>query len=136
MRYNGIIQRKLALLDTYIQKLGASMAGVAEEQFVQDWEKLRMSERSLQVCVEVMIDVAERIIALEGAGPVATAADAMKALVQLKIIESTSPYEDMIKFRNFIVHQYEEIEPRLLYRLLTTRLDDFRKFRDEIDRLG
>jgi hypothetical protein len=63
----------------------------------------------LQVCVEIIIDVAERIIAQEGAGPVAESGEAMQSLVQLNIIKSAVPYTDMIKFRNLVVHQYEEI---------------------------
>ena len=132
MRYNGVIQRKLALLDKQVQRLQASLKGISCEEFSQSWEKRSMTERALQVAVEIIIDVAERIIALDGAGPVATAA--MQSLERLGVLESQNPYVDMVRFRNLIVHQYEEIDPGLLYNLATERLDDFRKFRDEIDR--
>jgi len=134
MRYNGVIQRKLALLDKQVQRLRESLKGISCEEFSQSWEKRSMTERALQVAVEIIIDVAERIIALDGAGPVATAAEAIQLLERLGVLESQNPYVDMVRFRNLIVHQYEEIDPGLLYNLATERLDDFRKFRDEIDR--
>ena len=66
-----------------------------------------MAERALQVAAEILIDIAERILALEKAGPAATAAEAMESLVRLKVIRSKQPYVDITRFRNLIVHQYE-----------------------------
>ena len=48
--------------------------------------------------------------------------------------EDESPYIDMVRFRNLIVHEYEAINPEILYELATGRLSDFRKFRDELDK--
>ena len=33
-----------------------------------------------------------------------------------------------------LVHQYEEIDPEILYNLARNQLEDFRRFRDEIGR--
>jgi len=92
-----------------------------------------MTERALQVAVEIMIDVAERIIAFEKSGPIDSAAEAMRALEALAVIQSAQTYVDMTRFRNMIVHQYEELDPVILFELATRRLNDFRKFRHEID---
>lgn len=135
MRYNGIIQRKLALLDEQVSQLKSTLAEVSYAEFKASWANRCVAERALQVAVEIMIDVAERIIALEGAGPVASASEAMERLVQLKVLATPAPYVDMVRFRNLIVHQYEKIDPALLFDLATRRLDDFRTFRDEIDKL-
>ena len=136
MRYNGVVQRKLALLDTQVRQLKKSLDKISFSDFAGSWEKRSMTERALQVSVEIIIDVAERIIAIEGAGPVATAAEAIETLVNLNVLKSTQPYVDMVRFRNLIVHQYEEIDPAILFDLATKRLDDFRKFRNEIDQLS
>ncbi len=135
MKYNGVIQRKLAILDEQVVRLRQHLAGVTAEQFAQSWALRSMTERALQVAVEIVIDIAERIIAIEGAGPVPGAAAAIDRLVTLGVLESAKPYSDMVGFRNLIVHQYEQVDPALVYELATRRLDDFRKFRDEIDRL-
>ncbi len=134
MKYNGIIQRKLALLDTQVQRLKQHTKGFTEEQFVEDWVTRSMSERAIQVCAEIMIDIAERVIALEKAGPAATASEAMEKLEMVGVIKSTEPYRSMVRLRSMIVHQYEEIDPKILYSIVTEKLDDFLLFRDELDR--
>ena len=135
MKYNGVIHRKLALLDRQVREIKKALDEISYTDFAASWEKRSMTERALQVSIEIIIDVADRIIAIEGAGPVASAAEAIENLVSLNIIESDKPYVDMVRFRNLIVHQYEDIDPALLFGLATTRLDDFRKFRNEIDSL-
>jgi len=135
MKYNGVIQRKLALLDDQVQRLKKHTAGLTQEAFRDDWVVRSMSERAVQVCAEIVIDIAERIIALRNAGPVATAAAAMDKLHDLGIIQSAEPYRSMARMRNLIVHQYEMIDPAILYEVITSRLDDFLLFRNEIDRI-
>lgn len=133
---NGVIQRKLALPDTQLANLQTHLRGVTRERFAADWVLRSMAERALQVVAEILIDVAERIIALGNAGPVATAAEALERLVQLGVIASALPYTDIVRFRNILVHQYAQIDPGIVFELATSRLADFRRFRDEIDRLS
>lgn len=135
MKYNGVVQRKLALLNTQVLRLEESLKDVSFSEFEESWILRSMSERALQVAAEIIIDVAERILALEKSGPAATAAEAIESLVSLGVLESSQPYVDITRFRNLIVHQYEEIDPVILFDLSKKRLDDFRKFRDEIDAL-
>ena len=131
--FNGVIQRKLALLDNQVGKLEANLRGVKAEEFVGDWVLRSMAERAVQVAAEIVIDIAERIIAIKGAGPAATAAEAINKLVDLGVLKSAEPYVSIVRFRNLIVHHYEEIDPALLFDLVTHRLNDFRLFRGEID---
>jgi uncharacterized protein YutE (UPF0331/DUF86 family) len=134
--FNGVIQRKLALLDTQVAQLERHMNVVTRERFAGDWVLRSMAERALQVAAEIVIDVAERIIALRGGGPVATARDAIERLVEWGVLPSAEPYAGIVQFRDLIVHHYEEIDPGLLFDLVTTRLGDFRAFRNAIDRLA
>ena len=133
MKYNGIVQRKLALLDRYLLELHGNLKDVDFAGFRDDWAMQRMAERVLQVMVELVIDIAERVIAIEKAGPVASSAEAIEKLVALGVIKSAEPYAKMVRFRNFIVHQYEEIDPAIIFDIAKNRLEDFRLFRDEID---
>ena len=133
MQTNGVIQRKLALLDDQVQKLSASLAGVEREMFKENWVLRSMAERALQVAAEIMIDIAERIIAIRRAGPVVGATEAIDKLVSLGVLEDSKPYVEIVRFRNLIVHEYEKIDPDILYDLATGRLQDFRAFRDELD---
>ena len=135
MKHNGVIQRKFALLDKYFLQLQRELKGVDFDAFRNDWVRQRMTERALQVMVEIVIDIAERIIAVQNAGPAASATEAIEKLVELDVLKSAKPYINMVRFRNLIVHQYEEIDPEILYNLARNQLEDFRQFRNEIDRL-
>jgi len=132
--FNGVIQRKLSLLDEQVGRLQTHLRDVAEDKFAEDWVLKSMAERALQVGAEIMIDIAERLIAIKGAGPVATSVEAVKKLVELKIIESEDPYIRIVRFRNLIVHHYEEIDPEILYDIVKNHIENFRRFRDEMDR--
>jgi len=134
MEYNALVHRKLALLDEYLLQLQSQLRSVDITAFTNDWALQRMTERSLQVMVEVVVDIAERIIARKNAGPTATAAEAMEKLVELGVIRSAKPYTDMVRFRNLIIHQYEEIDPAIVFDIAKNQLNAFRQFRDEIDR--
>jgi len=133
MKHNGVIQRKFALLDKYLLQLQSSLKDVGFETFRDDWVQQRMTERALQVMVEIVIDIAERIIAVQNAGPAASATEAIEKLVELGALKSAKPYINMVRFRNLIVHQYEEIDPEILYNFARNQLEDFRQFRNEID---
>lgn len=133
MRYNGVVQRKLTLLSKQISQIKKTFEGLNFVDFEKNWLKKSAAERALQVAVEIVIDTAERIISIEGAGPVATSAEAIERLVELKVLKSKEPYVNMVRFRNLIVHQYEEIDPAILFELITKRMSDFSKFIQEID---
>ncbi len=133
MKYNGVIHKKFALLDKNLVRLQNRFEKVDFDEFKSDWELRCACERVLQVMVEIVIDVAERIIALNNAGPVSTSGEAIEKLVELGVIKSAEPYKTMVKFRNIVVHQYEEVEPEILYNIAKNKLNDFKSFRDEID---
>jgi uncharacterized protein YutE (UPF0331/DUF86 family) len=134
MEYNAVVHRKLALLDEYLIQLQSQLKGVDITAFTNDWVLQRMAERSLQVMAEVVVDIAERIIARKNAGPTATAAEAIGKLVELGVIKSAKPYTDMVRFRNLIIHQYEEIDPAIVFDIAKNQVNAFRQFRNEIDR--
>ena len=134
MEFNGVIERKLSLLADQVLKIKNYIPTGSYEDFAQNWLAVSAAERALQVAVEIMIDIAERILALENAGPAAYASDAMKKLELLGVIQSADLYEKMVKFRNLIVHEYEEIDHHILYEVLTEKLEGFDNFRDEVYR--
>ena len=134
MLLNGVVQRKLTLLDEYVSRLERYLNGVTLDAFKADDLLQSGTERVLQVAIEIVIDIAERLIALRGAGPVASASEAIDRLVTLGILQSSDPYREMVRFRNRIVHEYETTDPAILYSIATGHASDFRSFRDEIDR--
>jgi uncharacterized protein YutE (UPF0331/DUF86 family) len=131
MKYNGIIENKLRLIEEKIETI--------QSWKIDSLKKLQTSsllqnaiERALQVAIEAMIDIAERILALKKIPPQKSSSGTMKKLQELKILKNASNYEEMIRFRNFIVHRYDKIDQEIVYNIVSKMLPRFSQFVDEI----
>lgn len=129
--YNGVILRKLERIAENTRRL-RSLLPVTSEQLKADFFLQKGIERTLQVSVEAMIDVANRIASLENQPPVSESYAALKVLQDLGVLKDSESYRDMIRFRNFVVHRYENIETDVLVAILTNHLGDFDQFNKEI----
>jgi uncharacterized protein YutE (UPF0331/DUF86 family) len=128
---NGVIARKLQSLDEILIEL-RSLGRVEVEKLRGDWRTRRAIERDFQVIVEIVIDVCQRLISVAGQAPAATGVDAIERCIQLGVISDDESYRKMIRFRNFIVHRYEQIDLTILADMVNHRLPDFEQFRDEV----
>lgn len=128
---NGVILEKLQTLDETLDEL-RSLGKVTAGQLREDWRTRRAVERDLQVLVEVVIDVCQRIISLAKQTPAATSAEAIERCIQLGALSENEAYGKMVQFRNFVVHRYEKIEIEILVQIVNKHLQDFEGFRDEI----
>lgn len=135
MKNNGVIHRKLELIADNTRKLRALLP-LPIERLRGDFFLKNGIERTLQISIEAMIDIANRIASLENQP---AAADSYQALVQLAergIIQQADKYRNMIRFRNFIVHRYENIDPENIAGILANHLGDFDCFIQEIEAHG
>lgn len=131
MGLNGILLRKLRVIEQVLAEL-QSLGPLSAAQLQADWKIRRAVERELQIAIEAMIDVCQRILSEKGQTPATTAAEAIKRCVQLGVLSDEQPYRRMVQFRNFIVHQYEEVSPAILAELVNHRLNDFQQFIREV----
>jgi uncharacterized protein YutE (UPF0331/DUF86 family) len=131
MKYNGIIERKLRVIEENIADIQSwdieSFSRFENSSLLQ-----KGTERALQVSIEVIIDISERILSLHKTQPANTSAENIQKLEELEIIKSADNYSDMIRFRNFIVHRYEKIDLEILYSIVKNKLHLFKEFVDEI----
>ena len=128
---NGVIAQKLQTLDEILGEL-RSLGRVSAATLREDWRTRRAVERDLQILVEVVIDVCQRLIALAGQSPAPTGADAVARCVQMGVLSDDDAYRQMVRFRSFVVHRYERIDVDVLAEVLNRRLPDFEQFRDEV----
>jgi len=128
---NDVIQNKLARIEGYLTKL-QEIAPDKFKVYEKDWKTQMVAERGLQILIEIIIDVANRLIAIRNWGPTTSSADSIRLLALKRVISSEDPYLKMIKFRNFIVHDYDKVNNAVVYSILTKNLDDIRNFRDEV----
>ena len=131
MKYNGIIEEKLRVIERKLEEIRSWRINSFNE-FTQSTLLQNAVERALQVAIEVMIDISERILALEKIKPLNTAAENISELQKLNIIKPIPEYNDMVKFRNFIVHRYEKIDIEIVYSILQNKLVLFESFIDDI----
>ncbi len=131
MKYNGVIMRKLDLIAQRVSKL-RSRVPLTSTELEKDFFLRSGIERTLQVCIEAMIDVANRIIFLEGRPPSTASFGSLEQLQDMQILENAAFYRNMVKFRNLIVHRYEQIETDILIAIVNRHLDDFDRFAREI----
>ena len=128
---NGVIAAKLQTLDEVLNEL-RSLGTIDTEQLKHDWRTQRAVERSLQVLVEVAIDVCQRLIALHGQSPATTGTDAIDRCIQLGILTEVPEYRQMVRFRNFIVHRYDRVDAAVLVDVVNNQLTVFERFRNEV----
>lgn len=128
---NGVVAHKLQTLDKTVAEL-RSLGQVTPAHLNDDWRTQRAIERSLQVVVEIVIDVCQRLLSLTGQTPAATGSDAIERCIQLGVLSDDEAYRKMVRFRNFIVQRYERVEAHILVDVVNNRLLDFDKFRDEV----
>ena len=128
---NGIVLQKLQSLDETINEL-RSLGKVTIVQLESDWLKRRAIERDLQVMVEVVIDICQRLLSLEGQTPATTGVDAVKRCIQMGALTDLEAYRKMVQFRNFIVYRYEHVDIEILVDMVNNRLEDFESFKKEI----
>ncbi len=128
---NGVILRKLNVLDERLAEL-RSLIPLTTTQLEEDWRTQRAVERNLQLLVEVVIDVCQRLISLAGQTPVTSGGEAVTGCVQLNILSSEQPYRKMVQLRNFIVHRYEQIDVSILVTMVNRHLGDFEQFKREV----
>jgi Uncharacterized conserved protein len=128
---NGIVTRKLTEMEETLRRLREHLPTDYEE-FSKDWARQKVVERALQIMIEAMIDIGERLIALEGGSPAETSVAVMERLQALGVLQSASRYGPMVRFRNFLVHQYEQVDLSILYEIITKKLGDVEAFAAEV----
>ncbi len=131
MHYNGVILKKFATMEDEIARLRA-LGSLTPAALDADHFLKHGIERALQICVEIVVDVAQRILSLEGRAPAPTAFDAIAGLESLGVIASAERYRAMIQFRNFVVHRYERVDAAVLVQIMRDHLGDLEAFRNEV----
>ncbi len=128
-----LIGRKLDELDTYLEQL-KEFADISLSKYRKDWKTQRIVERTLQILIELCIDIANHIISDSKMRIPTSYADTFKILTENKIVSKTQyrNLEKMAKFRNVIVHHYEDIDPAIVVSILRKNIKDFEAFKNSI----
>ena len=120
-----VIRKRLNRLDQYLVILHGLQRYSAQE-FLADPERYGSAERFLQLAIEAITDMANHVIAEMALGVVNSYSDIPAILAEKGYIDASLEEEciRMIGFRNILVHEYADIDRRLVYDVLRHRLGD------------
>jgi len=107
---------------------------LSRENFLNDPDKVGSAKYHFIVAIESCIDICNHIISKNGYRVPEDYADTFKVMGEVGAFNNTcvEDLRNMVKFRNRLVHLYWEVEDSIIYDILQTRLQDFKKFLNSI----
>lgn len=120
-----VIHKKLRKLDEYLAILH-DLQHCQFEEFSSDPRLHGSAERFLHLAIEATIDIGNHIIADDNLGVMNYYNDIPAILAEKRLITSAQQvtWTKMIGFRNVLVHDYADIDQRIVYDVLQNRLQD------------
>lgn len=128
-----LILRKLSELSEYMDQI-EEYRSLTVDTYASDWKTQRVVERTLQVMIEVCVDISGHIVSDSGYRVPKTYADSFRVLYENKVIneELCRKMESMAKFRNVVVHQYDKVDVRIVVGILQKHLSDFSDYKEAV----
>jgi uncharacterized protein YutE (UPF0331/DUF86 family) len=126
---NDRIRDKIQYIKSNLANIN-QVGGMTAEEFAQDTIMFHAATRMLQISVEAVLDIAQHIVARKHLGTPKTYREAIELLAKNDILpkEQLPTLTNMVRFRNRVVHLYDEVLPDEVYRIATERLSDFEAF--------
>ena len=126
---NSVILARLARLDEYVYRL-KRFEYIELNNYLDDYDIQAVVERSLQLAIQVCIDIANYIIARKKMTFPAEQDNIFMLLGREGIIphDLSARVKVMVNLRNILVHDYAEIDAKRVHGILTKRLKDFSLF--------
>lgn len=123
------IRQKLHFMRVELRRLH-DIQSVSQDEFLSNDLYIDAYTRMLQVTIEAMLDLSSHIIANEGWGlPKSYTEVIQTAARNLSLPEDTVvTYGAMARFRDRVVHLYDEVDPREVWRIIQEHLSDFEQF--------
>jgi uncharacterized protein YutE (UPF0331/DUF86 family) len=92
--------------------------------------------RMLQVTIEAMLDICAHLISREGWGLPKSYVETVELAVHNGLIppEMEDTYKAMARFRNRVVHLYDEVNAAEIWNIIQNHLEDFRPFMEVVIR--
>ncbi len=124
-----LIERKLRKIEGYLREL-RSIGARSLEEFRGNVVTKRFVERQLELCVEQMIDICKHLVAGLDLPEPETYAGCFDLLARAAVVTESNAavFKAMARFRNLLIHGYDEVDDAVTYGIFSTRLGDFTTF--------
>ncbi len=125
----GKVESRIYYIKQNLEKL-YKLGGLAQQEFLRDYRNHDAAKYNLQVIIEALIDIGNHIISRKKLPIPDSNADTFRILSQNGIIpvEKLSRYEAMAKFRNMVVHLYQDINEEEIFHIIKNDLSDIEYF--------
>jgi uncharacterized protein YutE (UPF0331/DUF86 family) len=126
-----VIRKRLNKLDEYL-KILYGLQRYSWEEFLSEPEHYASVERFLHMAIETTLDMGGHIVSELGLGEVNWYSD-IAAIMEEKGYISVELREKWIRimgFRNVLVHQYIEVDRKIVYDVLQNRLGDLEELKE------
>lgn len=128
-----LIEKKLRKIEGFLSEL--KHAEVANfSSFRQDIVKKRFIERNLELAIEQMVDICKHLVSGLDLREPETYAECFQILAESKVIpkKNVRTFQEMVRFRNVLIHGYDGIDDAITYKIYKNRLKDFRTFASDV----
>jgi len=123
------ILHKLQAITDSLSKL-EELAQMGKDVFLTDFRSIDSAKYNLQTSIEAMIDICNHIISRKRLRVPATNVESFEVVSEAGLLpaDALPVYRSMARFRNRIVHMYDDVDDSQIHEILQTRLDDIRAF--------
>lgn len=123
------VRAKIQMIEENVRRLEALQAR-AHDEFIGDFLALEAAKHLLQVSIEAMLDIGAHLTARLRLKTPRDGAQVFQRLVQEGLLpaDHVPTYTRMVKFRNLLVHLYQEVDAEQVYQIVQKELGDFRMF--------
>ena len=123
------ILHKLQAITDSLSKL-EELAQMGRDVFLTDFRSIDSAKYNLQTSIEAMIDICNHIISRKRLRVPATNVESFEVVTEAGLLpaDALPVYRSMARFRNRIVHMYDDVDDSQIHEILQTRLDDIRAF--------
>jgi len=110
------------------------LKSIKKEDFLSDYKNYFTAQRTLEICINICIDIGNHIVTLNNTEKPETFSDIIKILAKHNVIseEVSTQLIKMVRFRNLLGHFYLEIDNEIIYNIIQNNIQDFYSFKESI----
>ncbi|MGY5877031.1 MAG: DUF86 domain-containing protein [Candidatus Thorarchaeota archaeon] len=124
-----VVERRLAKILEEVEFL--KMIKIQKlDEFLDDGKSLRSTAKAIETIVQSIIDICSHIVAQKHLGVTDTYRNTIALLATHKIISDTlsSNLQQVVAMRNILVHQYLDVDFRIVWDSISTLQEDAPEF--------
>jgi len=124
-----VIKKRMQKLVQSLDKI-ARYKDFSYDEFLQDDIAQDIVEYNLFIAINMITDMATHIVVDNNIGNPDTMGEAFEILSKERYItvDEATTYKQMVGFRNILSHEYVKINKKVVYDIMKSNLNDFKKF--------